>query len=279
MPRLVGRDADALRRELAPGRRLLVLSADEATPGRGREAAARGGHDVQPDDRPRQPRLCRRASDRRHRGRLVDRWRAAAARAGARSRRRGESRGRRGRRAPRRGVRARRPAHQARPTGQRARPAGAVPWRAALGRRRGRWIGRYRVAPGAPDDRGRGRGGQPRTRGADRRATRPPRRPTASLSDRSSTRRTRRGSRHPTRSSSAAARATPVVERVPRRRSDPGRRLVAHGVTLETEQLLAASYDRHGGELTRISVEHAAPLGDRTGWAPLRTVTQWAVVR
>ncbi len=59
----------------------------------------------------------------------------------------------------------------------------------------------------------------------------------------------------------------------------PHGRLVAHGVTLETEQLLASSYHRHGGELTRIGVEHAAPLGGRTGWTPLRTVTQWAVNR
>ena len=59
----------------------------------------------------------------------------------------------------------------------------------------------------------------------------------------------------------------------------PGGRLVAHGVTLETEQLLVSSYERLGGELTRIAVEHAAPIGGRTGWTPLRTVTQWAVVR
>ncbi len=57
----------------------------------------------------------------------------------------------------------------------------------------------------------------------------------------------------------------------------PGGTLVAHGVTLETEQLLASSYALLGGELSRISVEHAAPLGGLTGWAPLRTVTQWAV--
>jgi precorrin-6Y C5,15-methyltransferase (decarboxylating) len=59
----------------------------------------------------------------------------------------------------------------------------------------------------------------------------------------------------------------------------PGGHLVAHGVTLETEQLLVASYHRHGGELTRIAVERAAPLGGRTGWTPLRTVTQWAIAR
>ncbi|MET9259661.1 precorrin-6y C5,15-methyltransferase (decarboxylating) subunit CbiE [Amycolatopsis sp. NPDC004079] len=53
-------------------------------------------------------------------------------------------------------------------------------------------------------------------------------------------------------------------------------RIVAHGVTLEAEQLLAAAYARHGGELQRISVEHAKPLGGFTGWTPSRAVTQWS---
>ncbi len=56
----------------------------------------------------------------------------------------------------------------------------------------------------------------------------------------------------------------------------PGGRLVAHGVTLETEQVLASAYARDGGELTRISVEQAVPLGSSTGWTPARAVTQWA---
>ena len=56
----------------------------------------------------------------------------------------------------------------------------------------------------------------------------------------------------------------------------PDGRLVAHGVTLETEALLARAYREHGGELTRIHVEHAAPLGELTGWNPARAVTQWA---
>jgi precorrin-6Y C5,15-methyltransferase (decarboxylating) len=55
-----------------------------------------------------------------------------------------------------------------------------------------------------------------------------------------------------------------------------GARLVAHGVTLESEQILATAYAEHGGELTRLSVEHAAPLGGFTGWTPARTVTQWS---
>jgi len=56
----------------------------------------------------------------------------------------------------------------------------------------------------------------------------------------------------------------------------PGGRLVVHGVTLETEALLAKAYADHGGELTRIGVETAAPVGTFTGWTPGRAVTQWA---
>ncbi|MGH3451029.1 MAG: precorrin-6y C5,15-methyltransferase (decarboxylating) subunit CbiE, partial [Haloechinothrix sp.] len=57
-----------------------------------------------------------------------------------------------------------------------------------------------------------------------------------------------------------------------------GGRLVAHGVTLESERALACAYAEHGGELTRIAVEHTAPLGGFTGWQPARTVTQWSLV-
>ncbi|MGN6722961.1 MAG: precorrin-6y C5,15-methyltransferase (decarboxylating) subunit CbiE [Marmoricola sp.] len=59
----------------------------------------------------------------------------------------------------------------------------------------------------------------------------------------------------------------------------PGGRLVVHGVTLETEQLLAEAYRQNGGELTRISVETTAPVGTFTGWTPARAVTQWSYVR
>ena len=58
----------------------------------------------------------------------------------------------------------------------------------------------------------------------------------------------------------------------------PGGRLVVHGVTLETEALLASAFQRYGGELTRISVETTAPVGTFTGWTPARAVTQWAYV-
>lgn len=58
-----------------------------------------------------------------------------------------------------------------------------------------------------------------------------------------------------------------------------GGRIVVHGVTVETEALLAAAYGEHGGELTRTHIEHAAPVGSFTGWTPARAVTQWAFTK
>jgi precorrin-6B C5,15-methyltransferase / cobalt-precorrin-6B C5,C15-methyltransferase len=58
-----------------------------------------------------------------------------------------------------------------------------------------------------------------------------------------------------------------------------GGRIVVHGVTVETEAVLAAAYAQHGGELTRMHVEHAAPVGSFTGWTPGRAVTQWAFTK
>ena len=54
-----------------------------------------------------------------------------------------------------------------------------------------------------------------------------------------------------------------------------GGRLVANGVTLEMEQALLALYAQHGGELVRLSVAHAATLGNVTGWRPAMPITQW----
>ncbi|TQL67619.1 precorrin-6Y C5,15-methyltransferase (decarboxylating) [Nocardioides albertanoniae] len=59
----------------------------------------------------------------------------------------------------------------------------------------------------------------------------------------------------------------------------PGGRIVVHGVTLETEQLLTKQHAEHGGELTRISVESVDSIGTFRGWAPQRTVVQWAFQR
>ncbi|MEE3098227.1 MAG: cobalamin biosynthesis bifunctional protein CbiET, partial [Pseudomonadota bacterium] len=57
----------------------------------------------------------------------------------------------------------------------------------------------------------------------------------------------------------------------------PRGRLVANAVTLESEALLLALHARHGGELTRISISRAAPVGGRTGWRPAMDVTQWSM--
>lgn len=70
----------------------------------------------------------------------------------------------------------------------------------------------------------------------------------------------------------------PGVVDLCRERLLPGGRLVVHGVTLETERLLGEQHAAHGGELVRISVETAAPIGGFTGWTPARAVTQWAWV-
>lgn len=56
-------------------------------------------------------------------------------------------------------------------------------------------------------------------------------------------------------------------------------RLVANVVTLEGEQALLAAYARHGGEMSRIAVSHADPVGGLTGWRPAMTVTQWALLK
>ncbi|MFD7548169.1 precorrin-6y C5,15-methyltransferase (decarboxylating) subunit CbiE [Streptomyces sp. NPDC059578] len=56
----------------------------------------------------------------------------------------------------------------------------------------------------------------------------------------------------------------------------PGGRLVANTVTLESEALLAEARHRHGGELVRLAVAHAVPVGRFTGWRQAMPVTQWA---
>ena len=59
-------------------------------------------------------------------------------------------------------------------------------------------------------------------------------------------------------------------------RLKPGGRLVVNAVTLETEALLIAAHQDHGGELVRLAVAHASPVGSLTGWRPAMPVTQWS---
>jgi precorrin-6Y C5,15-methyltransferase (decarboxylating) len=57
-----------------------------------------------------------------------------------------------------------------------------------------------------------------------------------------------------------------------------GGRLVATAVTLESEAVLAAAHAKLGGELTRLAVHRASPVGGFTGWRPQMPVTIWSVV-
>ena len=58
-----------------------------------------------------------------------------------------------------------------------------------------------------------------------------------------------------------------------------GGRLVVNAVTLESEVLLFARHAALGGELTRLSIARAEPIGGMTGWRPALPVTQWAWVK
>jgi precorrin-6B C5,15-methyltransferase / cobalt-precorrin-6B C5,C15-methyltransferase len=54
-----------------------------------------------------------------------------------------------------------------------------------------------------------------------------------------------------------------------------GGRLVVNAVTLETEALLIARHAALGGELIRIAISRAAPIGEKSSWRPAMPVTQW----
>ncbi|MGO3030683.1 precorrin-6y C5,15-methyltransferase (decarboxylating) subunit CbiE [Pseudomonas helleri] len=53
----------------------------------------------------------------------------------------------------------------------------------------------------------------------------------------------------------------------------PGGRLVANAVTLQSETLLMSWRERHGGELTRVHVAQAQPLGDFDTWRQALPIT------
>ena len=56
-----------------------------------------------------------------------------------------------------------------------------------------------------------------------------------------------------------------------------GVRLVANAVTLESEALLALWREKRGGDLLRIELAEAKPLGTRSGWRAAYPVVQWSV--
>ena len=58
-----------------------------------------------------------------------------------------------------------------------------------------------------------------------------------------------------------------------------GGRLVANAVTLEMETLLLARHVSLGGDLTRINISRASPVGSMQAWRPAMPVTQWNWVK
>jgi precorrin-6Y C5,15-methyltransferase (decarboxylating) len=56
-------------------------------------------------------------------------------------------------------------------------------------------------------------------------------------------------------------------------------RLVCNAVTLESEAVLLELHKAHGGQLVKLVVNRAEPVGGLTGWRPLMPVTQWSLVK
>ncbi|HWF34253.1 MAG TPA: precorrin-6y C5,15-methyltransferase (decarboxylating) subunit CbiE [Solirubrobacteraceae bacterium] len=56
----------------------------------------------------------------------------------------------------------------------------------------------------------------------------------------------------------------------------PGGRMVANAATLEGEHALTAALASYGGELVRIEIAHAEPIGSFTGWRARLPIVQWA---
>jgi precorrin-6Y C5,15-methyltransferase (decarboxylating) len=56
----------------------------------------------------------------------------------------------------------------------------------------------------------------------------------------------------------------------------PGGRIVANAVTLEGERVLAFAREHCGGELVRIEISHAEPLGTFEAWRSQLPVVQWS---
>lgn len=58
-----------------------------------------------------------------------------------------------------------------------------------------------------------------------------------------------------------------------------GGRLVANAVTLEMEALLLARHTQLGGDLARLAISRASPVGSMQAWRPAMPVTQWSWVK
>lgn len=59
----------------------------------------------------------------------------------------------------------------------------------------------------------------------------------------------------------------------------PGGRLVANVVTMEGETAVSQARRTYGGELARLNVQRAEPVGRYHGWHAMMPVTQWSVTK
>jgi len=59
----------------------------------------------------------------------------------------------------------------------------------------------------------------------------------------------------------------------------PGGRLVVNVVTVEGEQTLFQWHQQMGGDLIRIAIQRAQPIGKFLGWRGMAGVTQWVVIK
>jgi precorrin-6Y C5,15-methyltransferase (decarboxylating) len=57
----------------------------------------------------------------------------------------------------------------------------------------------------------------------------------------------------------------------------PGGRLVINTVTVESEQVVFQGQQTFGGELTRVAIQRAEPVGRFLGWKAMAPITQWVV--
>ena len=56
-----------------------------------------------------------------------------------------------------------------------------------------------------------------------------------------------------------------------------GVRLVANGVTLETDRLLGSAHEQYGGSLLKLELSSAEPIGSMRGWKSAYPITQWVL--
>jgi precorrin-6Y C5,15-methyltransferase (decarboxylating) len=59
----------------------------------------------------------------------------------------------------------------------------------------------------------------------------------------------------------------------------PGGRFVTNAVTLQSEVNIAAWHTIFGGELARIAISRAVPVGSSLVWRPMTPITQWTVTK